>query len=131
MLPEIVKAYLDGRVILLLGAGASLNSTDASGQSLPLSTQLAPEIAAAGHLDFAGEDLSVVYSAAMESDADAVHNLLTRRLLHTKPGNDLIGLLRYRWSRIYTLNIDNAVEQAARTSPQKLRVFGREDSLVE
>ena len=132
MLPELKAAYLDGRMMLLLGAGASANCTDSTGVPLPMTDDLAAEIAAVSGLDYKGEQLPLVYSAARETNSAALDDLLVRRLTHSRPSNDLKDLLRYRWSRIYTLNIDDAVEVAARTtSPQKLRVFGRLDSLVE
>jgi hypothetical protein len=132
MLPELAKAYLDGRMMLLMGAGASLNSSDSTGLPLPSSGDLACEIAKVSGLDYGGEQLSLVYSAAKETDSAALDIFLARRLTHTKPAKDLIDLLRYRWSRIYTLNIDDALETAARaTSPQRLKIFGRLDSLVE
>jgi hypothetical protein len=45
VLPEISKAYLDGRLMLLLGAGASRNGSDSTGLPLPLSNELAKELA--------------------------------------------------------------------------------------
>jgi hypothetical protein len=132
MLPELAKAYLDGRMMLLLGAGASANSSDQTGMPLPMSGELASEMAKISAFDYTGEQLSLVYSAVRETDSAALDDFLTRRLTHTKPGKDLLDLLRYRWSRVYTLNIDDGVEVAARTtSPQKLKVFGRLDRLVE
>jgi hypothetical protein len=104
MLPELAKAYLDGRMMLLLGAGASSNSSDSTGIPLPSSDELACEIAKVSGLDYGGEKLSLVYSAARDTDSAALDNYLARRLTHTKPGKDLIDLLRYRWSRIYTIN---------------------------
>lgn len=41
MLPEIKKAYLDGRLMLLLGAGASYGSRDANNIEMPMGNDLA------------------------------------------------------------------------------------------
>src|SRR5690349_21465030 len=123
MLPEIAKAYLEGRVMLLLGAGASATSSDASGVELPMGAELAKELAGVAKLDYSGEPLSIAYSAAAQTDSAGLEKFFVRRLTHTKPGPDLLELVRYRWSRIYTLNIDDATEAAIRaSSAQKLRV---------
>jgi hypothetical protein len=132
VLPEISKAYLDGRLMPLLGAGASRTSTDSTGLPLPLSNELAKELASICDLPYSGEELAVVYSAIHDMDAAGLESFFQRRLTRCRPGNDLLSLLRYRWSRIYTLNIDDTLEVAARTThTQKLRVFGRLDSLAE
>ena len=125
MLPELTRAYLDGRMMLLLGAGASSSSTDKTDIPLPLSSDLACEIAKVCGLDYNGEQLSIVYSAIRETNSAELDKFFIRRLTHTKPGKDLVDLLRYRWSRIYTLNIDDTLEVAARAaSPRRSPVLG-------
>ncbi|WP_163266523.1 SIR2 family protein [Chelativorans alearense] len=131
MLREIVNAYRDGRLMLMLGAGASATSTDSTGVPLPLGKVLALELASVAKLSYAEEPLSVVYSAAAETDESGLHDMLRRRLTSTKPGPELIRLVSYRWSRIYTLNIDDATEAAVRRArTQKLKVHLRNSSLA-
>jgi hypothetical protein len=69
VLPEISTAYLDGRVMLLLGAGASRNSSDSADVRLPLANELAKELASICGLPYNGEELGVVYSAIHDMDA--------------------------------------------------------------
>ena len=132
MHPEIKQAYLEGRLMLLLGAGASAQSTDKTGISLPTGNGLASEIAQSVGLEYSGETLSQVYSAVSHSDGARLHQLFRNRLVHTRPGGDVLALAAFRWQRVYTLNIDDVIETAFRkTSPQRLRVFGRNDPLED
>lgn len=131
MLKEIEQAYRSGRAMLILGAGASFNSLDAQGKRLPLGDQLASEIAECVAIPYASEPLSIVYSAAKERDSARLKDFLQKRLANTNPSRDLVDLLRYKWSRIYTLNIDDSIEVAAQTLRQRFRVFNRADSLAE
>ncbi len=109
-----------------------MSSCDSTGIPLPSSEELAGEIAKACGLEYRGEQLPLVYSAAKETSAAKLEDLLARRLTHTKPSSELADLVRYRWPRIYTINIDDALEAAVRiASPQKLRIFGRTDRLVD
>ena len=126
MQPEIAKAYLDGRLMLLLGAGASGSSMSSNHDPLPQSHELAAEMAQICGLQYTNEALSIVYSAIKDSDASGLESFLKRRLGSCIPGNDLISLLKYRWNRIYTLNVDDSLERAAsKVSPQKYEVYGR------
>lgn len=69
MLPEIKTAYLEGRLMLLLGAGASGGSRDAGGVDLPMGDGLAKELSGLMKWNYADEPLSTVYSAANASDS--------------------------------------------------------------
>lgn len=132
MLPEIKQAYLDGRLMLLLGAGASAKSTDKTGVSLPIGNGLAREIADSVGLEYGEETLSQVYSAVSHSDGARLQQLFRGRLVHTMPGSDIVGLASFRWQRIYTLNVDDVLETAYRKgSQQRVRVFGRNDPLED
>ena len=71
--------------MLVLGAGASASSTDATGTPLPLGEALAIELASVAKLAFDGEPLDVAYSAAAETDEAGLRELLQRRLTGQSP----------------------------------------------
>lgn len=132
MLPEIKTAYQNGRVMLLLGAGASAKSTDADNNDLPLGDELARELAGLMGWNYGGEPLSKVYSAINATDSSRLQTYLRKRLTNTRPSHELKMLASYTWARIYTLNIDDATEFALRSSGrQRLQVFARNSPLEE
>jgi hypothetical protein len=55
MLPEIKSAYQNGRLMLLLGAGASAGSHDSNNLEMPMGDALAKELAALMHWPYNGE----------------------------------------------------------------------------
>lgn len=132
MLPEIKSAYAEGRLMLLLGAGASFKSTDSSGVDLPMSEGLAEELAKEIGLPYEGEPLSTVYSALKSINSAKLHSYLRRRMTHTRPSDAINVLMSFVWPRIYTLNIDDCIEVSIRNSRiQKMDFFGRDSNLEE
>ncbi|WEK52553.1 MAG: SIR2 family protein [Candidatus Kaistia colombiensis] len=132
MLPDIKNAYLNGRLMLLLGAGASYGSRDSDGTGMPMGDGLAKELAALMGWPYGGEALSNVYSAINAIDSARLHTFLRRRLSNTKPSPDLQTIASFPWSRIFTLNIDDCTETALRRAgTQKVEVFARNSPLEE
>ncbi|MEH6504761.1 MAG: SIR2 family protein [Sulfitobacter litoralis] len=129
---EILKAYRDGRLILLLGAGASYDSLSKNGERVPQAEDMARQMANEMSWDYDDEPLSTVYSAYKQADAARLENYFERRLTETNPSKALLKIAKLPWSRIYTLNIDDCLEQAlTRSGIQKFKVFGRNDPLRE
>lgn len=132
MLPEILAAYKSGRLMLLLGAGASAHSRDSTGVDMPLGNELAEEIAALKGWPYHGEPLSSTYSAANAIDPAGLQEYLRNRLTNTRPSSTLKALVSFPWSRIYTLNVDDCTEVAFRQDrTQKLSIFGRNSPLAD
>lgn len=132
MLPDIKNAYLNGRLMLLLGAGASYGSRDADGLEMPMGDDLAKELAALMNWPYNGEALGNVYSAINAIDSARLHAFLRTRLTNTKPSQELQTIASFPWSRIFTLNIDDCTEAALRkTSAQNLQIFARNSPLEE
>ena len=132
MLPEIRKAYLDGRLMLLLGAGASAGSLDSTGTELPMAGTLAKELSSEMGWTYADEPLGTVYSAINSTNSALLHSYLRRRLTNTRPSASLLTIASFPWPRIYTLNIDDTFENASRqTSQQRLLIHSRESPLKE
>lgn len=132
MLPEIKNAYLNGRLMLLLGAGASYESSDAQNDPMPMGDGLAKELAGLMGWGYGGEPLSSVYSAINALNSSRLHEYMRGRLTNTKPSPELLALASFPWSRIYTLNIDDCMEIALRRAKkQSVNLFSRNAPLEE
>jgi energy-coupling factor transporter ATP-binding protein EcfA2 len=132
MLPDIKNAYLNGRLMLLLGAGASFGSRDADGVDLPMGDELAKELAESMGWPYGGEALGKVYSAINTVDPVRLHTYLRSRLTNTTPSPELQAIASFPWSRIFTLNIDDCTEIALRKAgAQRLNIFTRNAPLEE
>lgn len=132
MLQEIKNAYLNGRLMLLLGAGASFGSRDSEKRELPMGEGLAEELAGLMGWPYGGEPLSSVYSAINAIDYKLLHEYLRGRMTNVVPSQEMQKIASYTWSRIYTLNIDDCLERSFyRSKTQKVSVFGRDSPLSE
>lgn len=116
---------LAGRVVLVLGAGASVSSRSASGKPIKSGDALAEEIARAAGLEYTSEGLSDVVEAAHPILGDSrIKSILETNYLGCSPARELEGLLNYTWRRIYTFNIDDTVRNIPnRSRVQSLRYF--------
>ena len=76
MLPDIKNDYLDGRLMLLLGAGASYGSRDRNGKEMPMGDDLAKELAELMKWPYHGEALGNVYSAFNAVNSALLHSFL-------------------------------------------------------
>jgi len=132
MIPEIKNAYLNGRLMLLLGAGASYQSTDSVNVDMPMGDGLAKELADLMGWPYGGEPLSSVYSAINATNSAQLHEFMRKRLTNTRPSAELLSLASFPWSRIYTLNIDDCMDVALRrTNGQNVHLFSRNSPLEE
>ena len=132
MLPNIKNAYQNGRLMLLLGAGASYGSRDSDHLEIPMGDDLARELAALMGWPYNGEALGSVYSAINAIDSARLHTFLRKRLTNTKPSQELQAIASFPWSRIFTLNIDDCTETALRKAgTQRIQVFARNSPLEE
>lgn len=132
MLPEIMNAYQSGRVMLLLGAGASYGSRDANNLEMPMGDDLAKELAAQMGWSYHGEALGTVYSAIKAIDSARLHTFLKARLTNTRPSPELQAIASFPWSRIFSLNIDDCTETALRKAgSQSVQIFARNSPLEE
>lgn len=132
MLAAIKEAYQNGRLMLLLGAGASDGSKDSDDNGMPMGDGLARELAALKSWPYNGENLSTVYSAINAVDSARLHAFLRMRLTNTKPSPALRAIASYPWPRIFTLNIDDCTETALREAKtQKVQIYGRNSPLEE
>lgn len=130
---NIKNALLNGRLVLLLGAGASIGCKNSLKTDLPLGCDLAKILADEMGEKFKNEDLSEVYSAAKETlGSDCVHKIFERHYKHCVPSNEYKELVKYPFFRIYTLNIDDGFEKAAhKVAELKFNVKHRSDNITE
>ncbi len=130
----IKNALLNGRLILLFGAGSSRGSKNKLKNDIPLGRELAQILANEIGENFEGEELSDVYSAAKQLLGEKnVAQILERHYKHCSPSSDYIELTKYPFFRIYSLNIDDAFERAIYTQPtdRAFNVRHRHDNVVE
>lgn len=132
MNPHIKKAFEDGRLILLIGAGASKSSINRLGKEVPIGDELATIIAASVPFEYNGEPLSKVYRAAKSTLGNRIEDVLADHLKHITPSAELLELVKYPFPRIYTLNIDDAFEKAAhKNCTLKFNTRNRNEKIVE
>lgn len=128
MTPEIKVAIEKGSLMLLFGAGASQSSKDKLGREILNGNELANLLAEEAALPYADESLPVVYAAAKSKLGDRILPVFEDRFRHCKPSAAYKTISQYVWPRIYTLNIDDAFETAARaTLRQQINVRHRND----
>lgn len=105
------KAVNDGNVVLLLGAGTSATSLTASGKQVKLGKALAKELAELAGFSYENEDLPDVIQAITQRVSEVqLHQLFRKEFTHISPSIELKELFRYSWCRLYTWNIDDAIE---------------------
>ena len=132
MNPNIKTAYENGQLILFLGAGCSLTSKDQNGNYLLSASDLSKQIAQKVGWEYNNESLSTVYSAAKKIMGNGLEDLLSQLYKHCDPSEEYIKLSCYVWPRIYTINIDDALDIALlKKSPQNVNIRHRFDKVVD
>ncbi len=116
------KAVKDGNTVLLLGAGTSATSLNAQGQKVKLGKALACELAEMAGFPYTNEDLPEVIEAVNPRVSDVqLHQLFRKEFTRITPAAELNELFQYSWRRLYTWNIDDAIENVR--SPVQTRRY--------
>lgn len=132
MKSEIQSAIEKGQLILFLGAGASKGCTTADGSKLLDGLELARHLASVGNYDYSDEPLDEVYGALRSKLKSRLDPILESLFRNSQPSSEYLALASHAWRRIYTLNIDDALESAIRrTRVQKLHVRLSSDPIVD
>jgi len=127
---DIKQAIQRGNLTLFLGAGASKGCKTKGGAPLPDGWALAKTLAIEAGLPFDDEDLPAVYSAAKQKLQSRLAPVLEAYFRYATPSDEYYALADYAWRRIYTLNIDDALETAiTRRSKQRVAVRQSKDSV--
>jgi hypothetical protein len=130
--PAIKGAIERGRLVLLLGAGASADCKDRHGRLLPDADALAAELASQAGFTHGSEPLPIVYAAAREQLGDKIWPILEDRFRFCQPSAAIRTIADFPWARVYTLNIDDSFERAAQhTKTQHLAVRHRKDKIAQ
>lgn len=119
------KQLREGRVSLFLGAGFSWDAKNASNERPPLGDPLAELMAKEGGFKFAGEKLPTVYGAVRKRIGDEKLFPMLRKHYEIRSFEDWYKVVRnITWHRIYTLNIDNLIQELYKhDGAQKLRTI--------
>lgn len=102
-----------GEYSLLLGAGISLDSRNALGDFLPSGDSFKKDLCALKGVS-ATTTLQRVYSSLTEPE---IKDHVTDRFNGCKAGRSAYALRSFSWKRVFTLNIDDAIEDAYRQEP--------------
>lgn len=125
-------AVKTGKYNLLLGAGVSLDSISGDKErTCPGAGALRDELQDALPKVRAGSSLNRLYKTMTE---DQITDLITRRFLNCMPGETVKAIASFRWRRIFTLNIDDALERAYELSlvpTQKVKSINYNDPYAE
>ncbi len=128
---QIRAAYLAGKLVLFIGAGASRTSMTKNGTPILDGEGLAKRIAESAGWSYNQEPLGTVYAAARSTMGAQLDSLFSELFRHCTPSPEYIRLARYPWARIYTTNIDDALEIAFRSkSEQEVFVRHRDEGIA-
>lgn len=128
------RAARNGEYHLLLGAGASVESTSHTGSSLPSSTKLIEQLCGEFKVPFEKDDLLWrIYDRAIESAGESrVYSWFRERFWCVKHPYWMEYYARSPWATVWTLNVDNTFESAhaavAKESSRQIQVLNWDDS---
>jgi hypothetical protein len=120
----LLKALNEGECVLVLGAGASATCTSSAGGVVRQGNALAQLIAEKAGLSYHGESLTDVLGGVLgrRLSKEQFHNILRTEYTKVVPSRELSSLLGYTWRRLYTWNVDDAIENI-HSSVQRRRYF--------
>lgn len=125
---QLRTAVERGRTVLFLGAGAATGCLNESDKEFPAGDVLAKALADEAGMTYSGEQLSVVYASARHIlGTNQLHEILRFHFRCRTPSASYRTLAGIPWGRIYTTNIDDGFEVAAKRD----RVEGRQDVRVQ
>jgi len=104
----IVASFLSGEYNLLLGAGVSLDSTNGNGDLLPGAEQLRIDLCT---LKGARKNSSLQRVFGTLTDAEKTQHVVGK-FNKCQPGASVTKITNFLWRRIFTFNIDDALEAA-------------------
>lgn len=125
--PFLVSEVQNGKVVLVLGAGASFGATHPKGIEPPsgrdLAKLLATEFLGGAH---ANDSLSSVADMAIAAaDIRRVQRFVAEQFRQFGPGNHHMLLPTFRWYGLATLNYDEIVEKAYEKKGERLYTSAR------
>ncbi len=130
----LLESIKSGKGMLVLGAGASCNSTNSAGLPIKMSNALAELFAKKSGLKYQNEDLVTVLAAVRGSYLSdvSIREIINSEYKNTRPSIELGNLFHFSWKRVYTWNIDDTLENInIRTSQRKIHYNGITDKVVD
>jgi len=124
--PELLDKLAEGlahrEYSLLLGAGASLGAIGGDGRPLPTGTGLRDQLVSEFKIDVGGEapSLQQVYENLHRNQPDELTKYMFDRFTKCQPSWQHF-LAEFFWQRIWTLNIDDVLEEAFKRESRPLR----------
>ncbi len=108
LIPRFRESLFGAKYNLLLGAGASLDSTDRYGKSLPSSDSFRKGLC---KLKNVRETTSLPHVYGI-LEPDEIRKHVVDRLMGCRPGLTAKSLPQFLWKFIFTFNVDDALEAA-------------------
>lgn len=129
---DLKRAIETGELILFLGAGASKGCKDREDNAVLDGWQLSQNLAIQAGYEFSDDPLDEVYAAARAKLGTRLDSHLEKLFRDLKPSKDYLDLTSFAWKRIYTLNIDDALETAIRRNAiQQVRIRLPSDAIED
>ena len=112
---RIAEGVCRGEYSLLLGAGASIGSLGGNNKPLPSGPQLRDKLVTDFSIPTEGQTITLprAYAAARRTDAERLEAFVRAQFTQCKPDWQYL-LADFDWHRIWTLNIDDIVENVYR-----------------
>ncbi|MDZ7642023.1 MAG: ATPase, T2SS/T4P/T4SS family [Desulfurivibrio sp.] len=93
---------------------------------------LAKLLAKEADMEYSEEELPVVYGAVKKKLGERIFSILENKFKHCQPSEEYLNISKFPWARIYTLNIDDALDRALlKNSPQKVNIRNRTDKVFD
>ena len=129
IIDRIARSLREGQYNVLLGAAASLGSTNEHGDELPLSDSLRVRLCKLKSAKDA-TSLQRLYGTLTSPE---IEDHITKPFKNCSPGPTLKGLTQFTWNRVFTLNIDDALDNAyqSESTYQTSEVYNFVDPYVE
>lgn len=121
----LIDAILSNKACLFLGSGAVASSILNNGKTSPVGSGLSEIIYNHFFHDekFEYESLSLVSSMVQQQfGKEILFEFLQDFFKDIKPSNGITKLTKFKWSNIYTTNIDRAIEIAYKKMMKKLKM---------
>ena len=135
-LPEaLISQAEEGRIVLLLGSGASLDCKDEDGNSPPstrdLARLLATKFLSTTHISY--DLMTVAELAISETSLPSVQDYIASLLTQFEPSRGHALLSTFRWHGLATTNYDRLVETAYDRNTERLQsiapIISNEDNM--
>lgn len=120
----LLRALEEGRIVLLLGAGASATSVNRKAKNVLQAKGLAQLLAEEAGLAYSDEPLPEVLGAVLgrRVSEDRFRRILDQEYTGIDPSLELSQLLEFTWRRLYTWNVDDALDNV-KGGVQRRRVY--------